>query len=146
MLFLDDAIASEAAGLAMGLVMVGSLEQQAFDEMKQYAIDTQHDKIQRGLRTGKLTIFVTSSILTCNLGIALLAYGRMEEAEKWIGALLAERSNPMLRQTGVWMLAMAYAGSGKADVVRRLLEKVAADPNDDVKRFAVTAVGFVLSK
>jgi 26S proteasome regulatory subunit N2 len=70
----------------------------------------------------------------------------MEGAEQWICQLVDERSNPMLRQTGVWMLAMAYAGSGNADVVRRLLEKVAADPNDDVKRFAVTAVGFVLSK
>jgi 26S proteasome regulatory subunit N2 len=82
----------------------------------------------------------------CSTGIALLSYGRMEEAEKWINELLEAKSNPMLRQTGVWMLAMAYAGSGKADVVRRLLAKVAADPNHDVKRFAVTAIGFVLSK
>uniref|UniRef100_A0A914VJV8 26S proteasome non-ATPase regulatory subunit 1 n=2 Tax=Plectus sambesii TaxID=2011161 RepID=A0A914VJV8_9BILA len=129
-LYQDDAVAGEAAGLAMGLTMVGSLHEGAYSEMVQYVVETQHDKIQRGLRTG----------------IALLAYGRMEEAEKWIGELLEAKSNPMLRQTGVWMLAMAYAGSGKADVVRRLLAKVAADPNHDVKRFAVTAIGFVLSK
>lgn len=58
-LYLDDAVSGEAAGLAMGLVMVGSLNSAAFQDMVQYTCDTQHDKIQRGLRSG----------------IALLAYG-----------------------------------------------------------------------
>ncbi|CAD5229029.1 unnamed protein product [Bursaphelenchus okinawaensis] len=129
-LYQDDAVTGEAAGTAMGLVMAASMNQQAFNDMKTYVTETQHDKIQRGLRTG----------------IAMLAYGRMEEAEAWAEELLENKSNAILRQTGVCMLAMAYAGSGKADVVRRLLAKVAADPNHDVKRFAVIAVGFVLSK
>ncbi|KAI6205171.1 26S proteasome non-ATPase regulatory subunit 1 [Aphelenchoides besseyi] len=128
-LYQDDAVTGEAAGTAMGLVMTASMNAQAFNDMKTYVTETQHDKIQRGLRTG----------------IALLAYGRMEEAEPWANELLENKSNAILRQTGVCMLALAYAGSGKADVVRRLLSKVAADPNHDVKRFAVMAVGFVLS-
>ncbi|CAG9534121.1 unnamed protein product [Cercopithifilaria johnstoni] len=129
-LYQDDAVTGEAAGLAMGLVMVGGMQTEAYQEMVQYVCDTQHDKIQRGLRTG----------------IALLAYGQQEEAEKLIAPLLEHKSNAVLRSTAVCMLAMAYAGSGKADVVRRLLAKVAADPNQDVKRFAVIAIGFVLSK
>ncbi|EJD74769.1 26S proteasome non-ATPase regulatory subunit 1 [Loa loa] len=128
-LYQDDAVTGEAAGLAMGLVMVGGMQTEAYQEMVQYVCDTQHDKIQRGLRAG----------------IALLAYGRHEEAEKLIAPLLEHKSNAVLRSTAVCMLAMAYAGSGKADVVRRLLAKVAADPNQDVKRFAVIAIGFVLS-
>uniref|UniRef100_A0A914Y4N8 Uncharacterized protein n=1 Tax=Panagrolaimus superbus TaxID=310955 RepID=A0A914Y4N8_9BILA len=129
-LYRDDAVVGEAAGTAMGLVMAASLDKRAFDEMVQYISNTDHDKIQRGLRTG----------------LALLAYGRMEEVEPWVTKLLKAKSNDVLRQTAVCMLAMAYAGSGKAEVVRRLLAKVAADPNPDVKRFAVIAVGFVLSK
>uniref|UniRef100_A0A914PME2 26S proteasome non-ATPase regulatory subunit 1 n=1 Tax=Panagrolaimus davidi TaxID=227884 RepID=A0A914PME2_9BILA len=129
-LYQDDAVVGEAAGTAMGLVMAASLDATAFREMVQYISDTAHDKIQRGLRTG----------------LSLLAYGRMEEVEPWVNELLEAKSNAVLRQTAVCMLAMAYAGSGKADVVRRLLAKVAADLNQDVKRFAVIAVGFVLSK
>ncbi|KAE9550228.1 hypothetical protein FO519_006548, partial [Halicephalobus sp. NKZ332] len=128
-LFQDDAVVGEAAGTAMGLVMAASLNNDAFREMVQYISDTAHDKIQRGLRTG----------------LSLLAYGRMEEVEPWVSELLEAKSNAVLRQTAICMLAMAYAGSGKADVVRRLLAKVAADPNQDAKRFAVIAVGFVLS-
>lgn len=93
-LYQDDAVTGEAAGTAMGLVMTASMNQEAYEEMKAYVIETQHDKIQRGLRTG----------------IALLAYGRMEEAESWANDLLEDKSNAVLRQTGVLMLALAYAG------------------------------------
>ncbi|KAK6739443.1 hypothetical protein RB195_008122 [Necator americanus] len=128
-LYLDDAVSGEAAGLAMGLVMVGSLNSAAFQDMVQYICDTQHDKIQRGLRTG----------------ISLLAYGRQDEAESYIAQLVDLKSNAMLRSTGVAMLSMAYVGSGRANIVSRLLEKVATDPNNDVKRFSVMGIGFLLS-
>ncbi|ETN84276.1 Proteasome/cyclosome repeat protein [Necator americanus] len=113
----------------MGLVMVGSLNSAAFQDMVQYICDTQHDKIQRGLRTG----------------ISLLAYGRQDEAESYIAQLVDLKSNAMLRSTGVAMLSMAYVGSGRANIVSRLLEKVATDPNNDVKRFSVMGIGFLLS-
>uniref|UniRef100_A0A158P7U3 26S proteasome non-ATPase regulatory subunit 1 n=1 Tax=Angiostrongylus cantonensis TaxID=6313 RepID=A0A158P7U3_ANGCA len=128
-LYLDDAVTGEAAGLAMGLVMVGSLNSAAFQDMVQYTCDTQHDKIQRGLRTG----------------ISLLGYGRQDESESYISQLIDVKSNAMLRSTGIALMSMAYVGSGRANVVSRLLEKVATDPNSDVKRFAVMGIGFLLS-
>uniref|UniRef100_A0A915P8B1 26S proteasome non-ATPase regulatory subunit 1 n=1 Tax=Meloidogyne floridensis TaxID=298350 RepID=A0A915P8B1_9BILA len=120
----NEAVSGEGAGIAMGLVLAGSMNQSAFDEMRSYILDTQHDKIQRGLRTG----------------IAMLAYGMLEKAEPWIEILESFHSESIMRQTAVCMIAMAYAGSGNAEVVKRLLEKVAADPSSDVKRFATIAI------
>merc|ERR1719244_1261418 len=51
-LFQDDAVTGEAAGLAMGLVMLGSANDQAVSDMVNYARDTQHEKILRGLAQG----------------------------------------------------------------------------------------------
>ncbi|KAL3108381.1 hypothetical protein niasHT_015303 [Heterodera trifolii] len=127
-LYQNEAVSGEAAGTAMGLVMAGSMNQMAFDEMYQYILDTHHDKIQRGLRTG----------------ISMLAYGVAERAEDWI-RLLYNSPYAIIRQTGVCMIALAYAGTGSASVIKRLLERVASDPNDEVKRFATIAIGFVLS-
>lgn len=55
-LFNDSAVAGEAAGLAMGLVMLGSGSGKALEEMLQYAHDTQHEKIIRGLSIGMAMI------------------------------------------------------------------------------------------
>ena len=46
MLYTDSAVAGEAAGLAMGLLLCGSLSDKA-GEMLAYAHDTQHEKIIR---------------------------------------------------------------------------------------------------
>lgn len=67
--------AGEAAGLALGLVMLGSKNAQAIEDMVGYAQETQHEKILRGLA----------------VGIALVMYGRMEEADALIESLCRDK-------------------------------------------------------
>lgn len=48
-LYTDSAVAGEAAGIALGLVSVGSASEKAA-ELLTYAHDTQHEKVQAMLR------------------------------------------------------------------------------------------------
>lgn len=43
----DSAVAGEAAGIGMGLVMLGSASEKAISEMIAYAHDTSHERIIR---------------------------------------------------------------------------------------------------
>jgi 26S proteasome regulatory subunit N2 len=74
-LFNDSAVAGEAAGYAMGLVMLGAASQKALDEMLQYAHETQHEKIIRGLA----------------MGISFLFYGKQQEADGIIETLASDQ-------------------------------------------------------
>lgn len=71
----DSAIAGEAAGYAMGLVMLGTGNEDTSDEMVTYAKETQHEKIIRGL----------------SVGLAFTFYGRQEQADAMIKKLLDEK-------------------------------------------------------
>lgn len=84
-LFQDSSVAGEASGYAMGLVMLGSGSQTALDEMLQYAHETQHEKIIRGLA----------------IGIAFLMYGRAEQADSVIDQLLADKVSELLQSRGL---------------------------------------------
>lgn len=128
-LYQDDAITGEAAGIGMGLVMLGSGSSEVINDMLSYAKDTAHEKITRGLA----------------LGVALTMYGKQEDADVLIDQLLAEKF-PILRWCGMATVAMAYCGTGDNNAVRRLLHAAVSDTNDDVRRWAVTALGFVLFK
>jgi hypothetical protein len=74
-LFQDSAVAGEAAGYAMGLVMLGSGSEKALDEMLQYAHETQHEKIIRGLA----------------VGIGFLMYGKAQAADEVVERLSSEK-------------------------------------------------------
>lgn len=74
-LFNDSAIASEAAGYAMGLIMLGTGDENCADEMLTYARETHHEKIIRGLA----------------IGIAFIYYGRQEQADTIVKQLLGEK-------------------------------------------------------
>jgi 26S proteasome regulatory subunit N2 len=128
-LFTDSAVAGEAAGLAMGLVMLGTASKTAIEEMLQYAHETQHEKIIRGLA----------------IGISMIMYGREEDADAMIEQLCSDK-DPILRYGGIYTVAMAYAGTGNNKAIRRLLHVAVSDVNDDVRRAAVMALGFLLFK
>lgn len=126
-LYTDSAINGEAVGLSMGLVMLGTGNIKALEDMIQYAHDTQHEKIVRGLA----------------MGMALIMYGRQEAADELVNGLL-EDPDPTLRYGGIMTIALAYCGTGSNKAVRRLLHVAVSDVSDDVRRVAVMSLGFVL--
>nr|XP_019001495.1 26S proteasome regulatory subunit N2 [Kwoniella mangroviensis CBS 8507]OCF64956.1 26S proteasome regulatory subunit N2 [Kwoniella mangroviensis CBS 8507] len=126
-LFSDNATAGEAAGYAMGLVMLGTASEKALDEMLSYARETQHEKIIRSLA----------------MGIAFVMYNQREKADGIIQTLTEEK-DAILRYGGMFTIALAYAGTSSNKAVKKLLHVAVSDVNDDVRRAAVTALGFVL--
>ncbi|KAJ4989796.1 proteasome/cyclosome [Stagonosporopsis vannaccii] len=126
-LYTDSAINGEAVGLSMGLVMLGTGSIKALEDMIQYAHDTQHEKIVRGLA----------------MGMALIMYARQEAADELINGLLDD-PDPTLRYGGIMTIALAYCGTGSNKAVRRLLHVAVSDVSDDVRRVAVMSLGFVL--
>lgn len=79
-LFQDNATAGEAAGYAMGLVMLGTASEKALEEMMSYARETQHEKIIRSLA----------------VGIAFVMYGQREKADEVIKGLTGEKVSPIV--------------------------------------------------
>ncbi|KAH7400223.1 putative 26S proteasome regulatory subunit rpn2 [Cadophora sp. MPI-SDFR-AT-0126] len=126
-LYTDSALNGEAVGLAMGLIMLGTGNIKALEDMITYAHDTQHEKIVRGLA----------------LGMALIMYGRQEGADELIEGLLND-PDPTLRYGGIMTVALAYCGTGSNKAVRKLLHVAVSDVNDDVRRIAVMSLGFIL--
>lgn len=74
-MFQDNATAGEAAGYAMGLIMLGTASEKALEEMVSYARETQHEKIIRSLA----------------VGIAFVMYGQAEKADNVIRNLIEEK-------------------------------------------------------
>ena len=114
-LYTDSAIAGEAVRIAMGLPMVGTASEKAA-EMLAYAHDTQYEKIIRGLA----------------IGIALVVYGREEEADTLIEQMTRDQ-DPILQYGGMYTLAMAYRGTANNSAIRLLLHFAVSDVNDDLR-------------
>ncbi len=126
-LYKDDAVIGEAAGIAIGLVMLGTNSSSTIQDMLSYAQETQHEKILRGLA----------------IGISLCAYGRLEESNTLVETLLQDK-DPILRRSAMYTISMAYCGTGNNQAIRRLLHVAVSDVNDDVRRAAVESLGFIL--
>lgn len=126
-LYADSALNGEAVGLAMGLIMLGTGNVKALEDMILYCHDTQHEKSVRGLA----------------IGMALIMYGRQEGADELIEGLLKD-PDPTIRYGGIMTIALAYCGTGSNKAVRKLLHVAVSDVNDDVRRIAVMSLGFIL--
>eukprot|EP01087_Luapelamoeba_hula_P014327 TRINITY_DN417_c0_g1_i1.p1 TRINITY_DN417_c0_g1~~TRINITY_DN417_c0_g1_i1.p1 ORF type:complete len:525 (-),score=129.23 TRINITY_DN417_c0_g1_i1:54-1628(-) len=126
-MYTDSAVAGEAAGLAMGLVNLGSASDRALEDMLAYAHETQHEKIIRGLA----------------IGIAMIMCNRQEEADTLIQTLLLDK-DPILRYGGMYTIALAYCGTADDGAIRKLLHVAVSDVSNDVRRAAVMGLGFLL--
>ena len=126
-LYNDSAISGEAAALGIGLTMLGSGDEDTINSMFSYAHETKHGNITRGLA----------------MGIALVNYGKQELADDIINKML-DSEDSLLRYGGAFTLAMAYVGTSNNKAIKKLLHIAVSDSNDDVRRAAVTSLGFIL--
>lgn len=126
-LYNDSAVSGEAAALGIGLTMLGSGDEDTINSMFFYAHETKHGNITRGLA----------------MGIALVNYGKQEMADDIINNLL-DSENALLRYGGAFTLGMAYIGTSNNKAIKNLLHIAVSDSNNDVRRAAVTSLGFIL--
>ncbi|KAL4423070.1 hypothetical protein ABPG77_005875 [Micractinium sp. CCAP 211/92] len=126
-LYMDNAVAGEAAGLSLGLLCAGSGTEKAA-ELLAYAHETQHEKIIRGVA----------------VGLALIQYGREEAAETMIEQMAGEL-DPILRYGGMFVTGLAYCGTSNNAAIQKLLHFAVSDVSNDVRRAAVMNLGFVLA-
>jgi len=127
-LFLDSAVAGEAAGYAIGLVMAGSGNEQVIKDLLAYAHETQHEKIVR----------------SCAIGLSLVLFGQEEAADDVINQMVND-SDSIIRYGGMFGIGMAYCGTSQNGAVKQLLHFSVSDVNDDVRRASVISLGLVLS-
>lgn len=127
-LYLDSAVAGEAAGYSIGLVMAGSGNETVIRDLISYAHETQHEKIIR----------------SCAVALALIVFECEESADNLITQMTLD-SDAIIRYGGMLALGMAYCGTSENSAIKRLLHFSVSDVSDDVRRAAVIALGFVLS-
>ncbi|KAL7580828.1 hypothetical protein ACA910_001104 [Epithemia clementina (nom. ined.)] len=140
----DSAVAGEAAGMAIGMVLVGTgagnttnalpaaVKEELAEvvvELKNYARVTQHEKIIRGIA----------------MGLALINFGQEENADTMIEEMRSDR-DPVMRYGAQYALALAYCGTGSNKAIRILLHTAVSDVSDDVRMAAVLGLAFVLFK
>jgi 26S proteasome regulatory subunit N2 len=123
----DSAIIGEAAAYGLGLVMLGSADERAVEEMMTHANDSQHEKIIRAL----------------GISLALLMQGKEETADGLIEQMTRSK-DAIMRYGGMFTIGCAYAGTQNSTAVKKLLNFAVSDVSDDVKRAALTNLGFLL--
>lgn len=128
-LFTDSATTGEAAGLAIGLTMIGSANQLVIQDLLGYAHETQHEKIIRSIA----------------LALALIMYSKEESADALIDQLCTDK-DPIIRFGGMHMIGLAYVATASNAALKKLLHFAVSDVSNDVRRAAVTNIGFLMLK
>ena len=77
------------------------------------------------------------------MALALIMYGQEEGADAMIEQLSRDK-DPVFRYGAMYVIGMAYCGTGNNSAIRRLLHVAVSDVKDDTRRAAVTCLGFVL--
>jgi 26S proteasome regulatory subunit N2 len=131
-LYSDTAVSGEAAALAIGLLFYGgNYDIDVLDEIVEYSKDTQHEKISRGI-----AFAVALSYAETRDGL--------DTSYHLLQRMLRNQNDPVQRYGGAWGIALSYAGTGNRIALDVLLKLSVADTSDDVRRAAVTGLGFVL--
>lgn len=134
----DDSVSAEAAGLCIGLLLLGkgagwSCEALAGEPLAEQLLTTARssnkEKVVRGT----------------SLGLAFMVFGLEEAAEPLIAEMLRDKT-AAIRYGGMYALGLAYAGTGNSGALRRMLHVAVSDVADDVRRAAVTNIGFILAR
>ncbi|KAE8703028.1 26S proteasome non-ATPase regulatory subunit 1-like protein B [Hibiscus syriacus] len=162
-LYTDSAVAGEAAGISIGLLMVGTASKKA-GEMLAYAHETQHEKIIRGLALGialtvygrgtannkairQLLHFAVSDVSddvrrTAVLALGFVLYSEPEQTPR-IVSLLAKSYNPHVRYGAALAVGISCAGTGLNEAIS-LLEPLTSDVVDFVRQGAHIAMAMVM--
>ena len=125
-IYTDDALIGEAAGYAVGLIMAGSKDPGAIDDLIKYVHDTEHEKIIRAIA----------------IALALIVYNAGEDADALIEQLSKEK-DPILRYGAMYCIGMAYCGTGNTSMLQKLIKFSVSDVSDDVRRAALINIGFL---
>jgi 26S proteasome regulatory subunit N2 len=89
--------------------------------------DQTHEKIIRAL----------------SMALALQVFGKEEQADTLIEQMIRSKDS-IVRYGAMYAIGSAYAGTSNNDAVQKLLHSAVSDVNDDVKRAALTNLGFLL--
>lgn len=123
----DSAIIGEAAGYGLGLVMLGSANEGAIEELLTHANDSKHEKIIRAI----------------SISLALMMYGKEDNADGLIEQMVRSKDS-IMRYGAMFAIGCAYAGTSNNAAVKKLLHYAVSDVSNDVKRAALMNLGFLL--
>eukprot|EP00494_Astrolonche_serrata_P001610 UN01616 len=125
------AVPGSGAGYALGLVMAGTMDPNAVEDLYQYVRTDTHKKSEKVIRGAVI-------------GLALMCYAQEEKADSLIEKMRVDRDFH-LRFGACYAIAMAYACTSNNRALRKLLDLAVSDVSDDVRRAATTAIGFVFA-